>query len=202
MGDQSSLQIVRGNQKSVVLFRHWGGCFLDWKQFIELAMKRHGQLMASGDPDRMLVALVASAFDENANENKVYKSFLVALKTLKKRKIRFVTDVARQNKREEFADAILGADSEDGDNSKHGHFILRVPEKKIGAFTLFGECLGEKGKFRAYAKVGLPIKLSRVARQIFYKTVAEEKEMRKSQLKALREEKQNDRPKSGVQLYY
>ena len=100
MGDRISIQFVKGDDKSVVLFSHWGG-----QSFYNEAMSYVRKLKAENKENRQ-----GWPIDRREPET-VMVDF-----------IRHITQGMDRVKH----DYYLGVDESDGDNSDNGHFIINL----------------------------------------------------------------------------
>lgn len=102
MGDRVSIQFKKGEDKSVVLFSHWGGM-----EFVETAKEYVSMLKAECKASETPDDLPLGSLDPET----VIVDF-----------IRYITkDMERVE-----STLYLGATSDDGDNSDNGHHIIEL----------------------------------------------------------------------------
>ena len=124
MGDRISIQFKNGEEKSVVLFNHWGGMeFLGWvKRYLRetraaLKSSRTGGCFPLGrfEPGTVMVDFISwYTAKEKADEKKRLKKGYPFASDLRAKHI--------------VSNLYLGADEDDGDNSDNGHHVFDLLE--------------------------------------------------------------------------
>jgi hypothetical protein len=100
MGDRVSIQFVNGNEKSVVLFNHWGGIGFP-NEALEYATQLYQDIKTGKVSNNMPLGRL--------EPQTVIVDF-----------IRFIT----KNQLRISSSLYLGVDENDGDNSNNGHYII------------------------------------------------------------------------------
>ena len=104
MGDRVSIQLQQDQEKSVVLFSHWGGMpFVKWakREVPRIILQAEGLIngpVSRGEPNSVMVELAYRA----------------------RRRIKPDDDPIT-------GDLYFGVNENDGDNSDNGHYIIRIP---------------------------------------------------------------------------
>lgn len=109
MGDRISIQFIKGQEKSVTLFSHWGGI-----GFLKYAQTYANQLMEETEGKHCYPL-------ERLEPNTVMMDF-----------IRLLT----KNLNQVNSDYYLGATPSDGDNSDNGHHLIHLYKGGINEQTL------------------------------------------------------------------
>ena len=112
MGDRVSIQFRNGEDKSVVLFHHWGGM-----EFVEFAQTW------------------AKNFQNHVMANWEHKNHSTPITRCEANTmmIQFIASLGRHEKDYNFGQLVthsiyLGKDEQDGDNSDNGHHVIDVQD--------------------------------------------------------------------------
>lgn len=104
MGDRVSIQFVNGDEKSVVLFSHWGGMDFVEEAKVYINILQNEKHNFKGNPLGRL------------EPNTVMVDFIRHL----------VSNIDNLTSGRVMSDLYLGATEEDGDNSDNGHFEIQL----------------------------------------------------------------------------